>query len=166
MDSSATSRGGADAMLPGPGDTIVGKYRVDAVIGQGGMGIVMGGVDLSLGRPVAIKFLSPERAGRPGAAERFLREARSAAMIQSEHVVRVYEVSQLPNGAPFIVMEHLRGVDLAQVLIHAGDRFRRVAVADRGDDRCVLLHQDVERRHFRSSEVTHPVHMDLRILQD
>ena len=120
MDSSATSRGGADAMLPGPGDTIVGKYRVDAVIGQGGMGIVMGGVDLSLGRPVAIKFLSPERAGRPGAAERFLREARSAAMIQSEHVVRVYEVSQLPNGAPFIVMEHLRGVDLAQVLIQRG----------------------------------------------
>jgi len=116
----ATSRGGADAMLPGPGDTIVGKYRVDAVIGQGGMGIVMGGFDLSLGRPVAIKFLSPERAGRPGATERFLREARSAAMIQSEHVVRVFEVSTLPNGAPFIVMEHLRGLDLAQVLAQRG----------------------------------------------
>ena len=123
MDSTsngATSRGGPDAMLPGPGDTILGKYRIEAVIGQGGMGIVMGAVDLSLGRNVAIKFLAPERATRPGAAMRFLREARSAAMIQSEHVVRVYEVSTLPNGAPFIVMEHLRGNDLAYVLKSRG----------------------------------------------
>ena len=152
MDSSATSRGGADAMLPGPGDTIVGKYRIDAVIGQGGMGIVMGGVDLSLGRPVAIKFLSPERAERPGAAERFLREARSAAMLQSEHVVRVFEVSQLPNGAPFIVMEHLRGIDLAELLVQRGPLSFMEA--------CDLLLQACEalgEAHFRGI-----VHRDLK----
>ncbi len=107
-------------LLPRPGDVICGKYRIDAVVGAGGMGVVLGGVDISLGRPVAIKFLSPEKATREGAVARFLREARSAAAIQGEHVVRVFEVSTLPNGAPFIVMEHLRGADLSQILQQRG----------------------------------------------
>lgn len=118
MDSTLRTAVGHD--LPRPGDVICGKYRIDSIVGTGGMGIVMGGVDTSLGRPVAIKFLSPHKAQRDGAIQRFLREARSAAAIQSENVVRVFEVSTLPNGAPFIVMEHLRGLDLSQLLTQRG----------------------------------------------
>ncbi len=102
--------------LPKPGDVLEGKYRVDAIIGQGGMGVVLGAEDLSLGRKVAIKFLAPQKADRTGATARFLREARAAASIQSENVVRVFEIGTLPNGATFIVMEHLAGSDLAQTL--------------------------------------------------
>ncbi|MBX3261792.1 MAG: protein kinase [Labilithrix sp.] len=123
MDSTVRSGGGGGidgGGLPRPGEVICGKYRIDSVVGTGGMGVVMGAVDTSLGRAVAIKFLAPHKASREGAVARFLREARAAAAIQSEHVVRVFEASTLPNGAPFIVMEHLRGVDLAQLLQRRG----------------------------------------------
>ena len=80
------------------------------------MGIVLGAEDTSLGRKVAIKFLAPHKADRDGAAARFVREARAAASIQSENVVRVFEVGTLPTGASYIVMEHLAGADLAQTL--------------------------------------------------
>jgi serine/threonine-protein kinase len=109
-----------ESALPSPGDVIAGKYRIDSTIGQGGMGVVLGAFDQSLGRQVAIKFLRPNRAAIEGAAARFSREARAAASIQGEHVVRVHEVGQLPNGAPFIVMEHLRGSDLAHILQSRG----------------------------------------------
>ena len=102
--------------LPQPGDVLEGKYRVDAIIGRGGMGVVLGAEDTSLGRKVAIKFLAPHKADCSGATARFMREARAAASIQSENVVRVFEIGTLPNGATFIVMEHLVGSDLAQTL--------------------------------------------------
>ncbi len=116
----ATLRNGRGGEIPRPGEVICGKYRIENVVGTGGMGVVMGATDTSLNRAVAIKFLSPERVQREGAVARFLREARSAAAIQSEHVVRVFDVSTLPNGAPFIVMEHLRGGDLSQLLTTRG----------------------------------------------
>ena len=105
-----------DVQLPRPGEMVAGKYRIESIVGTGGMGVVMGATDQSLGRPVAIKFLSPQKLAREGARERFMREARAAAQIQSENVVRVYEVGTTESGAPFIVMEQLRGADLAQVL--------------------------------------------------
>jgi eukaryotic-like serine/threonine-protein kinase len=116
MDTVRSSQTG----LPMPGEILAGKYRVDAVIGTGGMGVVLGATDLSLQRQVAIKFLSPERMQREGAVARFLREARAAAAIQSEHVVRVHEIGTLEWGVPYIVMEHLRGSDLAHVLAQRG----------------------------------------------
>ncbi len=106
--------------LPQPGDVVAGKYRIDSTIGQGGMGVVLGAVDTSLGRSVAIKLLSPAKATREDAIQRFLREARAAASIQSEHVVRVFEVDTTPTTGPFIVMEHLRGADLAHTLAARG----------------------------------------------
>src|SRR4051812_28997648 len=102
--------------LPRAGDIVAGKYRVDSVIGKGGMGVVLGAEDTSLGRKVAIKFLAPHKADREGAMARFAREARAAASIQSENVVRVFEVGTLPTGASFIVMEHLAGSDLGYTL--------------------------------------------------
>ncbi|MEA2749273.1 MAG: eukaryotic-like serine/threonine-protein kinase [Myxococcales bacterium] len=102
--------------LPRAGDVVAGKYRIESVIGTGGMGVVLGAHDTSLGRRVAIKFLAPNKARKDDAAARFVREARAAASIQSEHVVRVFEVGTLPSGASYIVMEHLTGGDLAQIL--------------------------------------------------
>ncbi|MDB4937477.1 MAG: serine/threonine protein kinase [Labilithrix sp.] len=106
----------SDGQLPRAGDIVAGKYRVESVIGAGGMGVVLSAEDTSLGRRVAIKFLAPNKAGNEDAAARFVREARAAASIQSEHVVRVFEVGSLPNGASYIVMEHLVGGDLGAVL--------------------------------------------------
>jgi serine/threonine-protein kinase len=106
--------------LPRPGELVGGKYRIGSVIGTGGMGLVVGAEDVSLGRSVAIKFLAPERAQKAAAVQRFIREARAAASIQSENVVRVFEVGTLPNALPYIVMEHLRGADLARVLATRG----------------------------------------------
>ncbi len=114
-----TLRSAAELALPRPGE-VVGKYRIEAVLGSGGMGVVMSAFDPALGRSVAIKFLAPSKDRHESATARFLREARAAAAIQSEHVVRVFEVGTLPNQAPYIVMERLRGVDLAHVITTRG----------------------------------------------
>src|SRR5262245_10989146 len=76
-------------MLPPEGQVLAGKYRVERTLGRGGMGVVVAAWHLELDQRVAIKFLHPELAERPEAAERFRREARAAAKIKSEHVVRV-----------------------------------------------------------------------------
>jgi serine/threonine-protein kinase len=91
------------------GQVIAGRYVVSGVIGQGGMGVVLAGRHMELGEKVAIKFLHREHASF---ADRFFREARAAARIRSEHVVRVFDVGRLPSGEPYIVMEFLEGEDL------------------------------------------------------
>jgi eukaryotic-like serine/threonine-protein kinase len=106
--------------LPRPGEILAGKYRVESIVGAGGMGVVMSATDTSLGRAVAIKFLSPEKASKDGAIARFMREARAAASLESEHVVKVYEVATHTSGVPYIVMELLRGQDLSQVVASRG----------------------------------------------
>ncbi len=110
------------ASIPALGDVIVGKYRVDSILGSGGMGVVLCATHLSLGQRVAIKVLtiSDEDERRDEARERFLREGRATAALVSDHVVRVYDVGTLESGAPFMVMELLRGQDLARTLLQQG----------------------------------------------
>ena len=98
------------------GTVLAGKYRVDRVLGEGGMGVVVAATDLQLERKVAIKFLLPEYAQHHEASQRFLREARAAVKIKSEHVARVIDVGTMETGAPYMVMEYLHGRDLAAVL--------------------------------------------------
>src|SRR5262245_59633435 len=93
--------------LPRPGEMIAGKYQVESILGRGGMGVVLTACHLDLNQRVAIKLLRADLAQGGEAVARFLREARAAARIQSEHVVRVFDVGRLDNGAPYIVMEHL-----------------------------------------------------------
>lgn len=107
--------------VPRAGDIIAGKYQVEEILGQGGMGVVVSARHLALGQRVAVKFLLPSATTTlPAAAERFLREARSAVAIQSEHVARVLDVATMENGAPYMVMEHLVGTDLRRVLTAQG----------------------------------------------
>jgi len=103
-----------------PGDLIADKYRVERVLGAGGMGVVVVATHLQLDQLVAIKFLLPAVAKNPDAVARFTREARAAAKIQSEHVVRVLDVATAEGGAPYMVMEYLEGKDLETTLQDQG----------------------------------------------
>jgi len=102
------------------GDILAGKYRVEQIIGVGGMGMVVAAVDLERGETYAIKFLLPAMAQNAEAVERFMREARGAARLQGEHVVRVHEVGRFPTGEPYMVMEYLDGEDLGAVMSRSG----------------------------------------------
>ena len=99
-----------------PGAVLAAKYRVDRVLGAGGMATVFGATHLQLGEPVAIKVLHRHVLRHPGAIDRFLREARVAMRLQSEHVARVFDLGTIDDGTPFIVMELLPGDDLATLL--------------------------------------------------
>lgn len=102
------------------GQLLAGKYRVERVLGTGGMGIVVAATHVHLGQKVAIKFLLPAACGTAATVVRFLREARSAVQIKGEHVARVIDVGTLERGEPYIVMEFLSGMDFAQVLQERG----------------------------------------------
>ncbi len=102
------------------GDLVAGNYRVDRILGAGGMGIVVAATQVALDRVVALKFLLPRVLERPDHVARFAREARAAAKLQSEHVTRVLEVGSLESGAAYIVMEYLEGEDLSRVLAARG----------------------------------------------
>ncbi len=103
-----------------PGDVLAGKYRVEGTLGSGGMGYVVGARHLQLDERVAIKILHPGAARDGEAVARFFREARAASRIKGEHVVRVLDVGSLDDATPFIVMEHLEGSDLANVVERNG----------------------------------------------
>ncbi|MFT3767796.1 MAG: protein kinase [Minicystis sp.] len=106
--------------IPKRGDIIAGKFQVEDVLGKGGMGVVIAARHLVLRQRVAVKFLLPEATRLPEASARFVREARAAVAIQSEHVARVLDVGTLDNGAPYMVMEFLSGTDFAKVLKKRG----------------------------------------------
>src|SRR5262245_9418616 len=101
------------------GDVLAGKFRVERVVGRGGMGIVIEATNLQLDQKVALKFLA-KGADDPAVAERFSNEARAAARLRSEHVARVYDVGEDAVHGPYIVMEMLTGRTLAEVLSTAG----------------------------------------------
>ncbi|MBN9121966.1 MAG: protein kinase [Planctomycetes bacterium] len=98
----------------------IGRYRVLKKVGQGGMGAVYLGFDVRLGRRVALKVLLPSQAADPESRERFVREARAAAMVRSDHVVTIFDVGE-ERGVPFIAMEYLVGYPLDQYLRATGE---------------------------------------------
>jgi eukaryotic-like serine/threonine-protein kinase len=100
-----------------PGDVIAGKYEVLRLLGSGGMAFVVAARHIELDETVALKFLRSECLVQGDLPAFFVREARGAVKIKSEHVARVFDVGTLPDGAPFIVMEYLDGIDL-RVLLH------------------------------------------------
>ena len=105
-----------DEVIPKIGEIIDGKYEVVADLAMGGMGAILAAIDRTTGDRVAIKVMLGAAMEIEGAITRFEREARAAAGIVSEHVVRIFQVGELPNGAPYMVMEFLDGKDLGAII--------------------------------------------------
>ncbi len=103
-----------------PGEVLAGRYLVERQLGVGGMGVVVAATHMQLDQKVALKFLLPEAMGNQEAVQRFLREARAAVKLRSEHVARVSDVGTLESGAPYIVMEYLEGYDLSREVAQRG----------------------------------------------
>ncbi len=111
-----------------PGTLLLGKYRIDGLIGTGGMGHVVRASHLYLQQPVAIKLLLPELTESSSTVQRFLREAQATVKLRSEHSARVMDVGTTEDGVPFMVMEFLDGNDLNQILRHHGPQQPAIVV--------------------------------------
>ncbi len=110
----------APTPYPSPGEVIDGKYRIEKVLGEGGMGCVARATHLILRSTVALKFMNPQFTTFPGAVDRFINEGIASKRIKSAHVVPVDDVGKLPSGAPYLVMPCLEGLDLADLLARDG----------------------------------------------
>lgn len=114
-DSAADSRASTDASLP----ETIGDFKLLESIGRGGMGRVVRAEQRSLGRTVALKLISPERADSPSARERFRREAEALARVSHPHLVTIHDVGEA-DGFLYIAMEELDGIGLDRVLEKQG----------------------------------------------
>jgi serine/threonine-protein kinase len=99
---------------------IAGKYRLDVLVGVGGMGTVWAATNTSIDQRVAIKLISREHANSPELRARFLREARAAAMLRSRYAVQIFDSGETEDSTPFIVMELLEGETLEERLSFVG----------------------------------------------
>jgi serine/threonine-protein kinase len=142
--------------LPAVGDVVAGRYEIVGTLGSGGMGHVLAAKHVELGSRVAIKVLDPPLVSDDDARQRFSREARAMAALESKHTVRVFDVGSLDNGIPYMVMEQLEGADLSRKLARDGpmsieDACRWI------DEACVaveeahgkgLVHRDLKPRNL------------------
>ena len=130
----------------------LGNYRVIRLLGDGAMGFVFLAEETALDRRVALKVMRPEFSATPEGRERFIREAKASAKVESDHVVTIYQVGE-DNGAPFIAMELLEGMSLQSWLARrdklpsfssvfkvARDLFRGLGDAHRSG----LIHRDIK----------------------
>jgi Protein kinase domain/Domain of unknown function (DUF4440) len=133
-----------------PGDEFAG-CRIEAIAGRGGMGVVYRATELSLGRPVALKLLAPERASDEAFRERFQRESRMAAAIDHPNVIPVYAAGE-EDGSLYLVMRYVGGTDLHALLreqgplepMHAAEIVAQVAAALDAAHAAGLVHRDVK----------------------
>jgi len=102
------------------GKIVAGRYRVERLLGQGGMGSVWAGRHTTLGNLVAIKFIHPRLATSREALRRFDLEAKAAARLKTRHAVAVYDHGVATDGEPYIVMEYLEGESLEQRIEREG----------------------------------------------
>jgi|GEM_PF-2231326 len=130
---------------------IAERYELVAPLGEGGMGVVWRARDTRLGRTVAVKLLSAAAVGSETARARLVREARAAATLEHEGIVRVYDVGELADGGAFLVMELVRGRSLRDVVTAAplppGRAARVIAAAARALEfahRSGVVHRDVK----------------------
>jgi serine/threonine-protein kinase len=160
------------------GDQIAG-CRIEAVAGRGGMGIVYRATQLSLGRPVAVKLISPDHAADPGFRERFERESRLAAAIDHPNVIPVHEAGE-DHGRLYLVMRWVSGADLHGLIARSGRLEPRRAAAITAQvagaldaaHRAGLVHRDVkpanvllsgEHAYLADFGLTRPVASDTRL---
>ena len=103
-----------------PGDILAERYRVERVLGRGGIGVVVAVIDLVRNEPRALKLLVGAAQGHETTVERFFREARMLSQLKNEHLVRVFDAGVLSTGTPYLVMEQLDGTDLAAAMKRRG----------------------------------------------
>ena len=104
--------------LLAPG-SVLADFRVEDVVGRGGMGVVYQAVQLSLGRPVALKLIAPHLAGEEGFRERFVKESRLSASLDHPHIVPVYGAGEA-DGVPYIAMRFVQGINLRAAIARSG----------------------------------------------
>jgi serine/threonine protein kinase len=102
------------------GQIVAEKYRIVELVGTGGMGVVFAAVHLDLDRRVALKVMRTDAYGDEEAVTRFMREARTAARLEGPHVAKVLDVGRLESGAPYLVMELLKGQNLQSLVAESG----------------------------------------------
>jgi serine/threonine-protein kinase len=102
------------------GQTVSGRYLIHGILGEGGMGTVYEAEHVGLGRHVAIKVLSPSQAKKTVAVKRFQQEARAAGAIGHPNICEMYDLGLLPDGSPYLVMEKLSGMTLADRISREG----------------------------------------------
>ncbi len=103
-----------------PGTILGGKYEVDEIIGEGGMGIIARATNIDLHTTVAVKILQPKLVHDEIALARFLQEARGVSKLRSPHIVQMLDVNSHPPEPPFMVMELLSGEDLDSMVVRRG----------------------------------------------
>lgn len=135
---------------------LLGKYRVDGIMAEGGMGLITKAYHVELEQPVVIKILLPSLVGNAAIVQRFLREAQAIVRLRGEHIARVLDVGKMPDGTPFMVMEYLDGADLSKVLGYYGPQEPSVA-ADLIIQACEglaeahaqgIVHRDIKPSNF------------------
>jgi serine/threonine protein kinase len=109
-----------DKSHPLIGTTLANRYRVERVIGKGGMGVVLEATHVDLGERFAVKLLLPDAARTKDSVERFFQEAKAAASLKSPHIARVSDFGRLEDGSAYLIMEFLEGVTLGQRLEESG----------------------------------------------
>lgn len=144
---------------------VEGKYRVDRVLGRGGMGTVYCAHDMRLDRDVAIKVVRGELLSDPDARTRFRREARLVARLQHPGIVAVFDYGTTPDGAAFLVMEYVRGHDLRATLRAGGAMppervralLRAIALPVEAAHRQGILHRDLKPENILLPDADVPV---------
>ncbi len=136
--------------LPGIGDVVADKYRIESLLGQGGMGAVYLAQHLVTDKRVALKWLLPRAETAPDEIERFIREARAAARIEHPNIVDIYDVGE-HAGSFFLVMEYLKGRAFAEAVkvapLPPGETLRSLLPAMRGvhaAHRRGVVHRDLK----------------------
>jgi serine/threonine protein kinase len=105
------------------GEVLASKYRIEGVIGVGGMGVVVSAMHLELDQRVALKFLLPQAAQNDELVGRFVREAKASVKLKGTHVAKVLDVGRMDDGRAYIVMEYLDGRDLGAELKASREQF-------------------------------------------
>ncbi len=116
----------ADALL---GQTLDGRFRIDAVLGEGGMGMVFKALQTSISRPVAVKTLHPQLATAPTFFDRFKREAEIASRLHHPNIITIFDFGRSAEGVCYYVMEYLEGESLRQRVKREGPLSIRQAIA-------------------------------------
>jgi CHASE2 domain-containing sensor protein len=162
----------ARALAIGP-ESVVAGYRIVALLGRGGMGVVYEAVQLTLERPVALKLINPARVDDEEFQARFVRESHVAAGLEHPHVIPVYEARE-DSGLLFIAMRLVRGPSLADVLareaplapLHAARLIAQVASALGAAHARGLVHRDVKPANILLYERDHTYLTDFGVTRE